>query len=109
MIFMRRLFRPWRSTMSNTRAISRRSFIGSAALLAGAAATSGLIVSPRARAQQKVPQASVKYQDKPNGNQKCSTCLQFVPGSSPTANGTCKVVDGAISPNGYCTIWVAKP
>jgi High potential iron-sulfur protein len=95
--------------MATNRSVSRRSFIGSAALLAGAAAASGLVVSPHARAQQKVPQASVKYQDKPSGNNKCSNCLQFVPGSSPTANGTCKVVDGAVSPNGWCQIWVAKP
>jgi len=94
--------------MSNTQAVTRRSFMGRAVLLAGAAAASGLIVRP-ARAQQKVPQAAVKYQDKPNGNMKCGNCLQFVPGSSPDANGTCKVVDGTISPNGYCTIWVAKP
>jgi hypothetical protein len=94
--------------MSTQRSVSRRSFIGGAALLAGAAAA-GALVSPNVRAQQKVPQASVKYQDKPNGNQKCAGCLQFVPGNSPTAKGTCKVVDGAIDPNGWCQIWVAKP
>ena len=95
--------------MSNNRCVSRRSFIGGAALLAGAAATPGLIVCQTALAQQKVPAASVKYQDKPNGNQQCSNCLQFVPGSTPTAMGTCKVVDGTVSPSGYCIIWVAKP
>jgi len=95
--------------MSNSRCVSRRSFIGGAALLAGAAATPGLIVCQTALAQQKVSQASVKYQDKPNGNQQCNNCLQFVPGSTPTAMGTCKVVDGPISPSGYCIIWVAKP
>lgn len=95
--------------MSSDRSVSRRAFIGSAALLAGAAAAPGLLVSPVASAQQKVPQASVKYQDKPNGDKKCSTCLQFVPGSSPSANGACKLVEGTISPNGYCQLWVAKP
>jgi len=95
--------------MSNHQRVSRRGFIGSAALLAGAAAAPAWLMSGSALAQQKVPQASVKYQDKPNGNQKCSNCLQFVPGSSPTAMGTCKVVDGPISPEGYCIIWVAKP
>ena len=95
--------------MSNSRCVSRRTFIGGAALLAGAAATPGLIVCQAALAQQKVPQASVKYQDKPNGNQQCSNCLQFVPGNTPTAMGTCKVVDGPVSPSGYCIIWVAKP
>ena len=95
--------------MSNSRCVSRRTFIGGAALLAGAAATPGLIVTQTALAQQKVPPASVKYQDKPNGNQQCSNCLQFVPGNTPTAMGTCKVVDGPVSPSGYCIIWVAKP
>src|SRR5437773_10405800 len=84
--------------MSNSRCVSRRSFIGGAALLAGAAATPGLIGCQTALAQQKVPQASVKYQDKPNGNQQCSNCLQFVPGSTPTALRPCKVVDGTVSP-----------
>jgi hypothetical protein len=95
--------------MSNSRYVSRRSFIGGAALLAGAAATPGLIVCQTALAQQKVAPASVKYQDKPNGNQQCSNCLQFVPGGTPTAMGTCKVVEGPVSPSGYCIIWVAKP
>lgn len=94
--------------MSNPR-VSRRTFIGSAALVAGAAVVPAIIGSRAAEAQQKVPQASVKYQDKPNGDQKCSNCLQFVPGSSPTAKGTCKVVDGAVDPNGWCQIWVKKP
>ena len=44
----------------------------------------------------------MKYQDKPNGDQKCSTCMQFEP------PGSCKVVEGAISPNGYCIAWVKK-
>src|SRR5437667_461323 len=79
------------------------------ALGARAAATPGLIVTQTALAQQKVPPASVKYQDKPNGKQQCNNCLQFVPGSTPTAMGTCKVVDGTVSPSGYCIIWVAKP
>ena len=68
--------------MSNSRCVSRRAFIGNAALLAGATAVPGLIASPAARAQQKVPQASVKYQDKPNGKQQCNNCLQFVPGNT---------------------------
>lgn len=52
--------------------------------------------------------AQFKYQDKPNGKQKCSGCALFVPGKSATANGTCKVVKGSISPNGWCTAYSAK-
>ena len=88
--------------MAKNTSVSRRSFLSSAALLAGAAATQALIVAKEAKAQQKVPQASVKYQDKPNGDQRCDNCLQFV------APNSCKVVDGTISPNGWCAIWVKK-
>jgi hypothetical protein len=54
---------------------------------------------------------SLKYQDKPNGQQDCAGCSQFVPGSSPTAKGGCKLMPGdtEISPQGYCVAWVAKP
>ena len=89
--------------MAKNRSASRRSFLSGAVVLAGAAATQALIVAKDAKAQQKVPQASVKYQDKPNGDQRCDNCLQFVPPNS------CKVVDGTISPGGWCAIWVKKP
>lgn len=54
-------------------------------------------------ASKKAPQASVHYQAKPKGEQKCSTCLNFIAGSN-----TCKVVDGQISPEGWCSLWVKK-
>ena len=54
---------------------------------------------------------SLKYQNKPEGDKDCANCSQFVPGSSPTANGGCKLMPGdtEISPKGYCVAWVAKP
>lgn len=53
---------------------------------------------------------AMKYQDKPEGDKKCSTCMQFVPGKSATDLGGCKVFAGdtEISPNGYCSAWVKK-
>lgn len=45
----------------------------------------------------------LKYQSTPKGNQKCSGCSLFTAGKTPTANGTCKVITGPISPNGWCT------
>jgi hypothetical protein len=54
--------------------------------------------------------SSLKYQDKPNGDQKCSNCLQFVPGKTPKSVGGCKVIadDTEISPEGYCIAWAKK-
>jgi hypothetical protein len=74
----------------------------SVVLLTGTACA-GSLLSREALAQAKATQAAMKYQDKPNGDQKCSNCLQFEPPSS------CKVVEGKISPEGYCIAWVKKP
>jgi hypothetical protein len=48
-------------------------------------------------------QASVQYQDQPKGDQKCDGCLHFIAESN-----TCKVVEGQISPNGWCILWIQK-
>jgi hypothetical protein len=82
--------------------LSRRSLLTRAAAIAGAALTASVVPSERVSAQQKVAKETMKYQDKPNGDQRCENCAQFV------APASCKVVDGAISPNGYCIVWVKK-
>ncbi|MGA8614431.1 MAG: high-potential iron-sulfur protein [Xanthobacteraceae bacterium] len=56
-----------------------------------------------ARAQQKVSQADAKYQAQPKDGQQCDGCLQF---QAPNA---CKLVDGNISPTGWCLLFAAKP
>ncbi|NMM27278.1 MAG: hypothetical protein HHJ12_08315 [Glaciimonas sp.] len=52
-------------------------------------------------ATTKVPQVSVQYQTQPKGDQKCSGCQNFIAESN-----TCKLVDGQISPEGWCSLWV---
>lgn len=53
-------------------------------------------------ASAKVSQASVKYQTEPKGDQKCGNCMHFV------APNACKLVEGDISPNGWCVIWAKQ-
>jgi hypothetical protein len=48
----------------------------------------------------KVSQASVQYQSQPKGEQKCDGCLHFI--AEPN---TCKLVEGQISPDGWCALW----
>jgi hypothetical protein len=88
--------------------MSRRTFVKSAALVAGGAVLVGTNIRPAA-AQQKLAQAAVKYQNTPNGSMECSNCMQFIPGKTADATGSCKVVEGSINPHGYCIAWVAKP
>ncbi|HEY1881965.1 MAG TPA: high-potential iron-sulfur protein [Candidatus Cybelea sp.] len=87
------------------RELSRRNFLSGVIVLP---ALAGLFLTQTSPAQAKGSQAQFKYQKTPKNGQKCSGCSQFVPGKSATADGTCKVVDGTISPNGWCIAWSKK-
>lgn len=51
----------------------------------------------------KAAQKAVRYQDEPKKDRNCAGCRHFQP---PNA---CKLVEGEISPNGWCTIWAKAP
>jgi hypothetical protein len=80
--------------------ISRRVVLTGTALAVGATAAVR-VVSP-ATAQEKMSQADAKYQGTPKGGQRCDGCMLFQP---PNA---CKVVQGEISPSGWCQLFVKK-
>jgi hypothetical protein len=82
----------------------RRSILGwvAAAALAPLALVAG-------KAFAKIAKKKLKYQDKPNKGQRCHDCTQFQPGKTADARGTCKLVEGSISPNGWCLEWEAPP
>jgi hypothetical protein len=79
---------------------SRRRVLRAAILLAGAAAIP--VALRHAEAQGKMSKAQVNYQDQPKSDQRCSGCIQFVPA------GQCKLVEGTISPNGWCALYTPK-
>jgi hypothetical protein len=81
--------------------MSRRTVLTRAATITGLAVAGA--VGERAAAQAKVSQAEAKYQVTPNGGQACNGCANF------TVPAACKVVDGNISPNGWCKLFKAKP
>ena len=51
----------------------------------------------------KVQKEDVAYQDRPKAGKSCASCRQF----SPTASGkgTCAVVEGEVSANGWCAAY----
>jgi hypothetical protein len=88
--------------------ISRRFILKSAAFLAGAAVMPALVTSKAALASNKASKAAMQYQDHPKGTLECKNCIQFIPGKTAKAKGTCKVVEGDISPQGYCVAFAPK-
>jgi hypothetical protein len=80
--------------------LSRRDLVRTAG---SALATTGPAwLFSNARAQQKITKAEAKYQDHPNGIQRCGICLQFRPPDR------CQLVNGDINLNGWCQFFAAK-
>jgi hypothetical protein len=77
--------------------VSRRAVIGASA----AVLTAPLTYHASAQTP-KVPQSTAGYQNSPNNGQSCSACMHFAPPSS------CALVDGTISPQGWCKLFAKK-
>lgn len=52
---------------------------------------------------RKMSKSQAKYQDNPKGDQKCANCMHFI------APNSCMVVEGSISPDAWCSLWIKKP
>ncbi len=78
-------------------ALSRRSFFKH--MLAIGAVT--FLTSPL---QAKVTKIAVKYQEKSINGKKCKECLHFL-----AATNECKLVEGKINPEGWCTFYIKNP
>ena len=82
---------------------SRRTFIKTVGVVAAAAtcgrATAATAQEYKPQDQKKLTQATARYQDHPKGNETCAGCPYFVLPNS------CVVVEGEISPNGWCPIF----
>jgi hypothetical protein len=62
------------------------------------------LVAPIAAFAQsgKARKQDMKYQDRPQKGQKCEDCIHYIPAKDAKAPGECKIVEGPISPKGWC-------
>jgi len=79
--------------------VSRRIMLKGAVV---AAAAGPLVASGLDPAFAKVPKQSVSYRETPNAGKTCDICANFVAPSS------CKLVEGSISPKGWCGLFKPK-
>ena len=89
-------FTPPKEPSLTRRRFLTRSFVvaaGGAALLASGARS--------VEAARKRKQKSVRYQTTPKNGKNCAGCKHF-----EAVGKTCKKVEGTISPDGWCFIWV---
>lgn len=114
--------------MSRHGRISRRTWLKAMAHFTAAAAVPLMLASTAAEA--KASKSAVHYQDFPNRMRMCSMCKFFIPGGGGRSGmmgcpmmgggmmggrmmggrmmgaGACEVVEGRISPMGYCDLYV---
>ena len=83
--------------------LSRRRLLQSALVLG---ATAPLLVSRQALAGgAKMTKQVAQYQDKPKDNKDCSKCRFFEKPKNGGKMGACQLVQGEISPSGYCMLY----
>jgi hypothetical protein len=87
------------SPLAARRWMTRRTLLDGITALAAAIVLAG---TRTGRAQGKMAKQTAQYQDAPNGDQKCEGCRFFIGG------GTCRLVEGEISPNGWCRLYQPK-
>jgi hypothetical protein len=82
--------------------MSRRDLFKVAGSVVGAAAIVGL-AGREALADNKMAKTAAQYQASPHGGQSCGKCSNYVAASS-----SCRVVDGPVSANGWCSLYAVK-
>ena len=85
--------------MSNSGPVLRRNVLRAGVGLTAAASMGSAL---HAEDTPKLAKNVIMYQDTPKDGQKCSICVNFEP---PNA---CKIVEGTISPNGWCGAFAPK-
>ena len=81
--------------------VSRRDFLNIAAVGSGSLIAAGFAGSAAA-SPKKFTQQQAKYQPIPKNGQRCQNCALW---QSPTS---CQVVEGTVSPAGWCMLYQAK-
>jgi hypothetical protein len=82
--------------------VSRRQFIRTAAIAGGGIFVAVGLADSASASPKKFTQAQAHYQPVPKNGQRCQNCALFQP---PNA---CQVVEGTVSPAGWCILYQPK-
>ena len=108
--------------MEKNKQISRRSWIRTAATMVATVAAYPVVgATAHTATRKKIAKAVVHYQDHPSGRKMCGMCIHFITaggvaghgmmgdmhnmGPGMMKDGTCQLVEGRISPMGYCILF----
>ena len=90
--------------------VSRRSIVKGGVYALAGITIALLTKTGTSAAETKLAKSAVQYVDAGKDEGKdCDDCSQFIPGKTPNGTGTCKIVEGEISPHGHCIAFTPKP
>jgi hypothetical protein len=89
--------------MLSRRAVLRGSLLVGCSMIVPIALFSAPASGAESATTKKASKTSVKYQNQPKGEQKCSSCKNFI-----SASKTCQRVEGPINPEGWCVMWTKQ-
>jgi len=102
--------------MSTDEKLSRRTWLRKTVLFTAVIGAPSLLGSPASSSQGKASKSVVHYRDYPKGMQMCGMC-KFFEGSGMMSDGMmgrgmmageCEVVEGRISPMGWCDLYAPR-
>jgi hypothetical protein len=89
---------------------TRRDMLKRSSIILISVAAGSLECLPRTVFAGKAAKSDFHYQDHPNEGQRCADCTQFTPSSqAQDAAGTCRIVEGTVSADGWCMAFTKKP
>ncbi|MHA6831837.1 high-potential iron-sulfur protein [Ralstonia pseudosolanacearum] len=89
--------------MNTTKTLSRRRMLRRSARALGSIMLAPIVFHARCADADNGNRAVLHYQDSPKDGRRCADCTAFKPGADAASDtGTCKVVGGPVSPNGWC-------
>ncbi|MBC5799648.1 MAG: high-potential iron-sulfur protein [Candidatus Eremiobacteraeota bacterium] len=90
--------------------VSRADALGKLAMAPLAIGALAALRTGAAAANNKSAKSAVKYVDHPVSGKKCDACRFYIAAKHDPmkTRGGCQIVQGSISPNGYCVAWAKK-
>ena len=88
--------------MPKSRKLSRRSLLRNIGIGVPTVAALTLASVESSLADGKIPKSQARYQTSPNGDRRCANCTHF------TSPSSCDIVDGDVSPQGWCQFFGQK-
>ncbi len=95
--------------MSEQHTITRRQMMRHSAILVVSVCGLPTMLAPRPVRAGSASKDDFHYQAIPHQRRRCADCSAFQASAQGTeADGTCRIVAGPISPNGWCMAFSAK-